>query len=217
MDARLIVLGVSILIISSGFLVYGLLTTNSLLSGSALSSSILGLVFMSIGLTYRDPVSEVMKMYSKILSSALVKTFEDLGYVSKRTTFTCMKSGKLYLIFSENKLPCKEIKPGFGVVKEVPYLALVSDIPTLEEEDLESVIMKTGLAQVAIFSKSNDKYAIELQGLRSGLLGDEIKPLNPYQILIPLLVSSYIRTNIIIEEEEVSHNAYKAVMRVIKD
>jgi hypothetical protein len=215
LDNRLVALGAVILVISMGFLAYGLLASYPQLSGSALSSAILGMVFMTIGLTYTDPLSSLLSIYNKTISVPLVKLVEDLGLISGGTLQACVSEDTVTIVYARKTLPCRKIKPGLGIVDQTPYIALKSQAPLLTE-DLEGALSKTGIARAVLVRNTGKNITIELHGLPLGIEG-ELKPLNLYQVVIPIYTATYLGENIRLEEEEYGEDYYKAVYGVISD
>ena len=215
LDNRLVALGAVILVVSTGFLAYGLLASYPQLSGSALSSAILGMVFMAIGLTYRDPLSSLLSTYSKTITVPLVKLVEDLGLINGGTIQACVSEDSVTIVYTGKTLPCDRVKPGLGVVDQTPYIALKSDRPILEE-DLETALSKTGIAQTVLVTNKGKTVTVELHGLPPSMKG-ELKPLNPYQVITPTYTAVHLGKNIRLEEEEYGEDYYRAVYGVISD
>ncbi len=215
MDTRLITLGVMIIVVSTGFLVYGAMTGAEIVTGSALASMIPGLVFTVIGLTYRDPVVNILSRYASTLSSGLVKTYEDLGLLDNPSIKACYSKDSIWIVFSREPIECGNLKPGLGVEKNVPYLSLYARPIEVAEEDLSTVLMRNGLAHYAMVTRDEDRVVVDLHGTLNPSISGGRAPLNLYQVLIPLYVASYYSRHVMLAEEELGEDYYKAVFEVV--
>ncbi|MEB3846102.1 MAG: hypothetical protein GSR83_03535 [Desulfurococcales archaeon] len=215
MDNRLVTLGVIIIVVSTGFLVYGAIIDEPEISGSALTMAILGMVLSAIGLTYRDPLTGLLKVYSNILSSPLVRIYEDLGLIDGSYTVACYSRDLVHVVFSRKTLRCEKVKPGVGVMEETPYIAFAGKPLETGGDDLDTFIMKSGLAQYAVVSKEGETVTVDLRGtLFPEDLGGK-KPLNLYQVMVPFFVASHYSSDIEVVDEDLGQGYYKAVFKVM--
>lgn len=216
MDTRLVTLGVGVTIISVGFTIYGLITSNNSLAGVSLSTLVLGLTLATLGLTYSDPLSEALNNYSKLLSSALIKVYEDLGLINEVVMRTCFKDGVTYVIFSKSMLPCSDVSPGLGVVKGVPYIAFSLNNLTVEAEDLEAALTKFGIANAVSVKEEAGELVVELRGVRKDLISGGWRPLNPVQVLLPAYITSYLRKGVAVTKQEFVEGLYRVRLKVVE-
>lgn len=214
-DSRFVTLGVTVIVVSTGFLVYGVVTGEPVITGSALSMIILGMVFAAIGLTYRDPLTGLLWAYGRILSSGLVKIYEDLGLLEESSISACVNGDLVYIVFSRKPFGCDGVKPGIGVRAGAPYLALSGEPLSTGGEDLDNIIMRSGLAQYAIVSKDGDVLKVDLRGISHPRESGLKRPLNLYQIIIPLLLASHYSSNVEILEEDLGDDYYRAIFKVV--
>lgn len=215
MDNRFVTLGVIVIVVSTGFLVYGVAIGEPVVTGSALSMIILGMVFTAVGLTYRDPLTSLLWTYSQTLSSGLVKIYEDLGLLEKSAVSACMSGEMVYIVFSRQPVSCEDVKPGLGVSAGVPYLALAGRPFETGGEDLDAAIMKSGLAQYALVTREGDAVTVDLRGTHNASVHTGRRPLSLYQVLIPLIVASYYSSNVVVVDEDLGDDYYRAVLRVV--
>jgi hypothetical protein len=216
MRNELAVLGVSLLVVSSGFAIYGLLAGAEIVAGVALATIVFGAVVLDIGLTYRDPMVSTLMLYAQALSSPLVKMQEDLGLAWSRVVQACIGTNEVYLIYSRKELKCNDIAPGLGIQDSIPYMALVVEKHLIPESgDIEALIRNMGLAESVSLRITEEAYAVELTGLNKALIGESWGPLNIVSLLIPLLVGLSLNKNTVLEREEYDGVVYKAYLRVI--
>ena len=215
MDNRFVTLGMIVIVVSIGFLVYGVVTGEPVITGSALAMVILGMVFTAIGLTYRDPLTGLLRVYSGILSTGLVKIYEDLGLLEESATRACFNGNLVHIVFSRKPVECEGIKPGVGVKSGVPYISLAGEPLSTGGEDLDTAIMRSGLAQYAVVMREGDTVTVDLRG--TPFPGEPVgrRPLNLYQVIVPFLAASHYSSNIEVVEEDLGDDYYRAVLRVV--
>ncbi len=217
MDARFIALGVSLLMVSVGFTIYGIISGLDMLTGVALSTAVLGGTLAVIGVTYRDPFTEAVRVYSDVLSSPLVKIVEDLGLLSKGVVQSCVDEGRVYVLLAEKPVrPCRGLAPGLGFNGESVYLSFLLQYPSYEGLELDELLMNQGLAQLADVKRGGGSILVELRGLRRELLREEWRPINPYRLLVPAYASALYGWNYIVSREEWSEDHYRAELRVLE-
>jgi hypothetical protein len=215
MDTRYVILGLSILSIMAGFIIYGLYTGMESLIGVALSLAVLGGVFVTVGYTYHDPLSDVLLKYSDLISQVVLKIYEDLELLGREKIHTCLRNDGVLVVYARNNIPCSDVEPGFGLYRNTPYIAFLLKKEGIESSEPREVISSLGLADNVVVFRDEKHVSINLSRLRKELLRDGWKPLNPIQVLVPAYLSLSIGSDLVCEKEEFNEGIYRAVYRVV--
>lgn len=217
MDVRLVILGIGLLITSAGFTIYALYMGISSLAGVSLSIAVLGGVFVTIGYTYRDPLGNVLLRYNSLVLTILLKIYEDLELLNRENIQICKMDNDVLVVYSRGSIPCREAKPGLGLVNNSPYMAFLFRETSPETVDPIQIINELGLANNVSIYRSGDRIVVELIGIRRELVEDGWKPLNPIQILVPAYLSLALGNSLVRESEEFSEGVYRATFKVISE
>ncbi len=124
MELRYVTTGSAITAIAAVFIVFGIVTNDSTVLGVSISSLVLGLVILTLGLTYVEPASELMRYYSEDLNTLVSRFLEDLGIAGNHTLRTCLSDSNFLIVYSQKPLGCGEVRAGLGVLRSNPYLGV---------------------------------------------------------------------------------------------
>ena len=225
MEYRYLIAGLNILIISCAFLVFSLLTGNNVIAGVSLSFTVLGGVLLALGITYTEPLSELMTCYARDLSTYLTKLLEDAGIVSSCKLTLCRVGGAEVAVFSERFVSCTEVKVGVGLVGESAYVTfplskLGFSVGTAPEGvDLadylrDVLVSRYGLCKDVRAVISEDVVTVDLTQVVKGV--DEfVKDLvNPVKLVVLVAVSRYFSSNVELVSESIVGGVYSIRTRV---
>jgi len=215
MDVRLAALGVVLLVASLGLLLYSLNAGLQSVAGVALSTSVLGGVVAALGITYRDPLGVALLRYSQSLNKVLTKVYEDLGLLERETLQTCRAEDGVLVVYTQKRVPCREVRPGVGLAGQVPYITVHVSKPAPETSDPQEALRELGLADVVRVYRSEGEVIVELVGVRRELVGGEWRPINPVQVLTAAILASAVGADLVREEEEYTGDVYRARFTVI--
>jgi len=215
MDVRLASLGIVLLIASLGLLLYSLNAGLQSVAGVALSTSVLGGVVAALGITYRDPLGVALLQYSRSLNKVLTKVYEDLGLLERETLQVCRAEDGVLVVYTQKRVPCREVRPGVGLAGQVPYIAVHIRGPVSEASDPQEALRELGLADIVRAYRSENEVVVELVGIRRELVGGEWRPINPVQVLTAAMLASAVGASLVREEEEYTGDLYRARFRVI--
>jgi len=215
LDVRLVAIGVSLLALSTGFLIYALSTNMQVVAGASLSVAVLGGVIATLGFTYRDPLSTAMLQYSRSLSQVLLKLYEDLELLSGEVLQTCRVEDGVLVVYAQRAVPCSEVKPGIGLAEQTPYIAFHVKESVAEPSDPQHVVRELGLADTVLVQSSSSEVYVELVRVRRELLGGEWRPFNPVQLLVAAYLTLALGSNLVRLSEEFSGGLYRVRFRVV--
>ena len=86
MEHRYVLAGSNAIIVSAVFIAFAALNGNTTILGVSIATLILGIVLLSIGSTYEEPIREVLKPYVKDLTLFVNTLFEDSGIIKNLHT-----------------------------------------------------------------------------------------------------------------------------------
>ncbi len=231
MEARYVIAGAIGTVVSSVFAVYALLSGNSMVLGVSLSTLILGITVLTLGLTYVEPLGELLKKYSKDMNMLVTRFLEDSGIIGNYRFKLCVKDGKYYAVYSSSNVKCGNVNSGVGVSDSAVYLAIpltnlslsigeageAEEIPNIRDY-LESILTKTFNICRSIVAKASGKEVhIELIALSREAVELMRSPVNPVRATVALAVSKYFRKPVEIAEEDIVENNYTVKLKVVGD
>lgn len=231
MDYRYVVVGVNIIALSIGFIIFALLEKLELVLGISLSVLLLGIIVLSIGLTYIEPLDKLYRTAYRIISLMFIKILEDSNLIYNNVIRTCL-SDKNLLLISHQGINCRDIYPGIGVLDGKPFIAIplsllspafleYGTISHLDEYELESIIRSNILhaynmgRDVKVNIEKDDLF-ITFYGLRREVIDIVKKPINPIKVLIVAIVSAYIGREIVLKGNEIIEDNYTVHLKVVE-
>jgi len=230
-DYRYVVIGLNILAISAGFVIISILQNLEVLLGISFSIMILGVIILSIGLTYVEPLDKLYRASYRIISLLFTKILEDSDLLYGGVLRTCLNDKNL-LVLGHKGVSCKDAYPGIGVVGgkvfvAIPLSMLIKSYPLLEgseniidEYTLESVIKEKIVHEYSIcrdvkVERKNDVVKITYYGLRKEVIDLVKKPVNPLKYLTIALLSVASKQDALFEEEELVEDNYVQVVKLV--
>ncbi|RLG82186.1 MAG: hypothetical protein DRO40_08275 [Thermoprotei archaeon] len=228
MEYRYLLAGINISLISIVFIVFGIFSGNSIVLGISLSTLVLGVLLITIGLTYVPPLHDLLKTYSNDLTMFANKLLEDSGLISSHEIRICYNKDIIQAVFTNGAIDCRKVLPGIGIVDNVPYISFpVKDIVSILETEYsigEGIELRDYLKDILvnryivsrdiIVDRENSVFKIELWSLTKDAKELLNKPVNPIRIIVPVFVSRFFERNIIVMDEEIIGNNYVIKMRV---
>ncbi len=224
MEPRIASIGLNIIIFSLAFIVISLIEGMEILLGVSFTSLLLGIIFLTIGVTYIEPLEKMLKESFQLSLNILNKLVEDTRLVDSNIVFTCTEPFTA-IIISKKNLPCDKLSPGVGVYGETPYIMIPYTSETKEGEwvnlhieglrsRLRSEILgKFSLAKdIEIIPKSNE-VTIILHDMYREITEYAKNPFNPVKIILAKILSETIKGGIVIEREEISGNTYRVEVK----
>lgn len=230
MDYRYVVVGVNIIALSIGFIVIALLEKLELILGASLSILLLGIIVLTIGLTYVEPLDKLYRSSYRIISLMFSKILEDSNLIYNNVIRTCL-SDKNLLLVSQQGVNCRDAYPGIGVVDGKPFIAIPLSMisPTfleqgtvghLDEYEIESIVRSNILLaynmgrDVKVNIEKDDLF-ITFYGLRKEVIDMVRKPINPIKVLIAAIISTYTGREVIMKSDEIIEDNYTVHLKVV--
>ncbi|MCD6209114.1 MAG: hypothetical protein J7J67_02880 [Thermoproteales archaeon] len=227
MEHRYVLAGSNAIIVSAVFIAFAALNGDTTILGVSIATLILGIVLLSIGSTYEEPIKDVLKPYVKDLTLFVNTVFEDSGIIKNLHTTVCLQGGEALIIFSEKSLPCRNLRAGLGIVNDAAYIGIPSKYlfnqreaadalkkpPDLEDTLRFDLVEKYSLCRDLELSLDNDIIRLKLLSLTSAASEYLTSPLNPVKIAALLSVAKNLQKPIELVREEIAGNNYILEMR----
>jgi len=214
MDARLLTLGIGLLVSSAALAAYALYSGAPGIAGALLSSSVFGAVLAVMGYTYRDPLSETALKYAEGLAGLALKIYEDMGLLGTESLRTCISDGRVLVVYSARRVSCEDVRPGLGLAGGSPYIALATEEAGGALGDPQQAISELGLASRVSVVREGSAFTVELAGVREELLSGGWRPMNLVQVAVLSRLSAAAGAPLERESEEFSDGVYRARFRV---
>lgn len=227
MEHRYVLAGSNAIIVSAVFIAFAALNGDTTILGVSIATLILGIVLLSIGSTYEEPIKDILKPYVKDLTLFINTVFEDSGIIKNLHTIVCLQGGEALIIFSEKGLPCRNMRAGLGIVNDAAYIGIPSKHlfeqreaadalkkpPDLEDTLKFDLVEKHSLCRDLELSLDNDIIRLKLLSLTSNAFEYITSPLNPVKIAALLSVAKNLQKPIELIREEIAGNNYILEMR----
>ena len=229
MEYRYLLAGINISLVSIVFIVFGIFSGNSIVLGVSLSTLVLGILLVTIGLTYIPPLRELLKTYSNDLTIFANKLLEDSGLVSSHEIRICYNKDIIQAVFANGAIDCRKVLPGIGVADNVSYISFpIKDLVSVLETEYsigEGVDLRDYLRDILvnrfvvsrdiIINRENGVFKIKLWSLSRDAIDLLNKPFNPIRIIVPVFVSRFFEKNITVMDEEIVGNNYIIKIKVM--
>ena len=228
MEYRYVVTGASVTAISAVFIAFSIFTGNNVVLGVSLSTLVLGVVLLTLGLTYVEPVSELMRYYVGDLDIFVTRILEDMGIASNYRFKVCFNEGKVFAVFTNGGIKCGDISLGVGIIGDSAYVAIpltnvVSRIDKLLEvsrpeliDYVREVLVSTyGICRDVRVWRESNLITVELI-----LMSREAKqlmktPINPPRMTTLLALARYFNSSVEIVEEDIVGDNYVLKVRIV--
>ena len=228
MEYRYVITGASIIAISTVFMIFSLLTSNNVVLGISLSTLVLGVVLLALGLTYIEPVSELMRYYVSDLDIFTTRILEDMGIASNYRFKVCFNEGRVFAVFTNGGIKCSDINLGVGIIGDSAYVAIpltnvVSRIDKLLEASrpelidyVREVLVSTyGICRDVRVRRESDLVTVELI-----LMSREAKqlmktPINPPRMTTLSALARYFNSSVEIVEEDIVGDNYVLKVKIV--
>lgn len=211
MIRALTVLGVNILIASALTAVYGLYIHDPTLLGVALSTSLVGAVFLVVGFATSEAMLNSLISYAIISSRALTTLVEDLDLLHSK--LVALVSGEqIKLVIAKNP-NINNVGVGIGVKFGEPYLSFpvdkvlegVSPVAEVSERSLElalgeALVESLGICNRVVVGISGKLVRVELYGISKPLEGLCGMPVNPVNVLTTIALARAIGRSVTLVE-----------------
>ncbi|MCD6195866.1 MAG: hypothetical protein J7J82_03690 [Staphylothermus sp.] len=230
MDYRYVIIGLNILAISTGFVIISILQNLEVLLGISFSVMILGVIILSIGLTYVEPLDKLYRASYRIISLLFTKILEDSDLLYGGVVKTCLGDKNL-LVLSHRRVSCNDVYPGIGVVGgkvfiAIPLSMLTSSYPlegsgnVIDEYSLESIFREKIIHEYNIckdirVEKTGDEVKITYYGLRKEVIDLVKKPVNPLKYISIALLSVVSNREAVFKEEELVEDNYVQAIELV--
>jgi len=225
MENRYIIVGLAIISVSSLFIIYGVLTNNDRVMGVSLSILVVGVVSTAVGITYREPLGEMLEHYIHDLDLFYSSILEDVGIVGSHKIKLCLEDR--VIVFSERIIPCRNISVGVNMINRVPYIALpITNILDYiskvvgESSDVVDGFRKlfvdtSYLCREISLTKENNIISIELSKLSEKALEMMKTPVNVIRVYVLTLLVHHFRNDVEIVDEIVTAESYKIIAKIL--
>ena len=231
MEFRYVIAGVSAILISAAFVAFSVLTGNTTVLGVSLSTLVLGIVVATIGLTYTEPLGELLKHYAVDTGILLTRLLEDAGLAGQHKLLACSSGNSVLAVFSEKKIECRDVEAGIGIRNGTVYLAVPLSATS---RAIESALSGEGEArrELADYLRGVLVESLRLaRDLRAYILGDGTarvelaglsddarrlarSPVNPLRLAVVAALAGYGGGAAEILEEEFTGSTYTVRARI---
>lgn len=224
MELKYLLVGVTIIVITFIFSIYGAMIRDGRIIGTALSFMVLGITSLVLGATYSRPFEEILKRYSSDLNAFTTKVIEDMGVIGSGRTKLCLDSS--LVVFSEKPINCNNIATGVGIQNDIFYVAIpitnfiqamsrtIEEEPGLANAVKKFIIDICNLCRFLSITTEGDTVVIEMNDLTDiakELLGH---PVNIVRLGVIVAIATYLKTNVEVVEEMTTMNSYKLKVKV---
>ncbi|MEM0361253.1 MAG: hypothetical protein QXH57_00340 [Sulfolobales archaeon] len=223
MDLRYVVSGAIIISTSITFILYSITSNAELVLGPSLAILTLGIVVLTSGLSFREPLTEVLKLYANDLSRIISKVLEDSGLLGTHKLRVCLN--ELKVVLSSKIVKCSETSLGFGLAGDTPYLALPVDLSRLGITEVVGDDLREFLSEVISrrlkicrsvkVISSDDEYVIELNTVNETIYDLLKVPLNYLKVVVAVLTAKFLSREVELVDEELVGSNYVIKLKVI--
>jgi len=219
---KYLISGSLIIAVSAVAAIYSLITGLEVVLGASLTTLVLGIVVLTTGLTYGEPLTELYRTYVRDLSRLVSKVLEDSGLLGGSRFRVCLNDFKA--VISTKPVSCLETSLGFGLVNDTPYLALPLDsIPRFEVvgSDLRGYLSEVLTRKFRVCRGVNvlggeGGYTIELLGVGGDVLELIKTPPNYIKLLVLGMSAKFLGSDLELVSEDLISNNYVVKFRVVK-
>lgn len=226
MNYKYIIIGINIVFASIIAIGVALYSGYETLIGVGFSLLALGLIISGIGLTFIEPLHRFFRDAARFYSVLAGKVLEDTGLMYGSAVQTCRERG--LVVIAKGRAPCDMLRPGIGVVNGSPYISLPEgaifdeginilgeDSGPLEDILKDAVTHTYDIARDLVVNDSDGKIRVRVLGVRPDAMPLLRLPLNPFKILVTVLISKYLGRDAIVEGEEFVEDEYVISLRVV--
>ncbi|HIE55826.1 MAG TPA: hypothetical protein EYP90_11725 [Chromatiaceae bacterium] len=220
MEFRLVVIGLNVIAIAIILSVVGWVNNSYSLIGVAFSIMVFGIVSLVLGLGYRAPGIEFLKIFYDSMRSAIMKLAEDL-HLANHKIYALPGDDYVYIVLLRGtKLPSK-VEPVIGMVGDEPYVALqIPSVQTLREgvnEALNDILVdRYAIASSIRVSQLDNVYRVRVSGISSDIRDLLVKPLSPISILILTTITQVIGKPVLLLNEQANDGELQLEIKVIE-
>jgi len=218
---KYLVSGGLIVIISVITAIYSLLVGIEVVLGVSLATLVLGIVVLTTGLTYGEPLVELFKTFSRDLSRLVSKVLEDSGLLSSSKFRVCLND--LKLVISAKPVNCLSTSLGFGLVDDVPYLAMPLDVVKDFEvvgNDLRDYLREVLIGRFKVCRDVNvlvddGNYLVELRSVGDDVMWLVKSPINYVRFLVLGLSAKFLSSDLELVNEDLIGSNYLIRFKVV--
>ncbi|MEM2220629.1 MAG: hypothetical protein QXF17_04420 [Ignisphaera sp.] len=223
MERRYVLVGLVVIALAVTFMVYGIVVASDRIVGTALSVSVIGIVFIIAGFGYSEPTEDMLRHYIEDLDAVLVRLIEDMGIPSKHKLKLCYEKKTFY--FSSKDIECNNIVVGIGTAKNIPYVGISAEnilkfvmhsvgvgdlIDKLRNIFIETAMVCRGIS----VTREDSLISIEFIDLTNIGFNYIKMPVNPLRLYVLAVIAHHFEQNVEIVTEIVSQESYKVTLRL---
>ncbi len=218
MEYRYVISGSNILLVSIFLFITGYIFGEKILVGLSSSFLILGIIFLSIGLTYTEPLKNFYNLSRKLYVRLTNRIIEDLGLLTGMVIYACRSNEQSYIVYSKDIIKCENIFEGIGISENKPYVAFslkldddeYTYIKSLELKQLieQVFIHRYGLASTVNIRINKDSISIEFISVNNEIIEYLKQPSNIIHGLIPLYIMLNTDKDTYVVNEDIVGNNY---------
>lgn len=224
MTVGLLLLGVNTVLVSALLAIYGVVTQDGGLVGVAVSSGLVGGVFLVYGASREEPRLGSVLSYLSILANAATAVIEDLDLLDGRV---CVVSKEeMVAVYTKTDCPAS-VNPGLGFTSGSPYLSIpvnvFRDISALEESSAESLegalrsilVEDLGLCRgVRVEAGGGNLVTVYATGLADVLREYSRYPVDPFTLLTAAATARLAGRDVLVVERSGIPDGLRLVLRV---
>jgi len=220
MEFRLVAIGLNVVAMAIVLSVIGWTSGSYSLIGVAFSIMVFGVVSLVLGLGYRAPGIEFLKIFYDSMRSTVMKLAEDLHLANHRV-YALPGDGCVYIVLLRSaKLPNK-VEPVIGMVGDEPYIALrIPSTQTLREgvdATLSDILVdRYAIASDVRVSQFDNVYRVRVFGISSDIRDLLAKPLSPISMLILAAITQVIGKPALLLNERADDRELQLEIKVIE-
>jgi hypothetical protein len=218
LEYRYVISGSNILLVSILLFVIGYIFGDKILIGLSSSFMIIGIIFLSIGLTYAEPLKNFYSLSKKLYARLTNRIIEDLGLLTGMTIYACRSNDQSYIVYSKDIIKCENILEGIGISESKPYIAILFKLDDNEYAYIKSLELKQLIEQVFIYRYglastvntrvNKDSIDIEFISVNNEIIEYLKQPGNIIHGLIPLYIMLNTDKNTYVIDEDIVGNNY---------
>ena len=219
MEFRLVTIGLNVIAMAVILSVIGWVSNSYSLIGVAFSITVFGVVSLVLGLGYRAPGIEFLKLFYDSMRSAIMKLAEDL-HLANHKVYALPGNGCVYIVLLRStKLP-NRVEPVIGMVGDEPYIALrIPSIQILREgvdTSLSDILVdRYAIASSIRVSQFDNVYRVKVSGISSDIRDLLAKPLSPISMLILAAITQVIGKPTLLLNEQAGDGELQLEVKVV--
>ncbi|MEM2009514.1 MAG: hypothetical protein QXV51_01535 [Thermosphaera sp.] len=225
MNKRLFGLGLSIILISTVFLLYSVTYGDSGLTGVSASIVVVGLTIMYSSFTTTENFLNVLQEYAKLATSCLTTIIEEADLLDGKISVLKTPSN-YYVVVSKSYIPPQPY-PGLSVqmgqpVFTIPTASILENTSTATDQqaDLESSLLEVladelGLCERVKVNVNGSIIRVLMEGLPEFVKDQAKYPINMSNIITSIVVARLVNNSVKLVRQTSSPDSMELIYQVV--